>query len=579
MGLSSALNTALNGLALNETIINTLGNNIANAGTNGFKASSVRFQTQLSETLSIGSAPSGTNGGTNPQQIGLGASVASIFTNFTQGNVADTTSSSDLAIQGDGFFVVNGADGPQYTRNGNFSRNSNSLLVNDQGATVQGYQVDSNYVIQNTTISDISIPLGSKEIAQKTSQVKISGALYSSGVVATQGTNISGDALVDTSTSAAATASTLLTNLKNGANSLGILSGDTLTFSPHIAGRTIPPVAIAVTATTTYGDLAKAIQNRLGIPDSSVTPSIPNNGRSTNQTQTPGVTINGTGQLQVVGLAGTADEIDINSGDLLNGSNVVNIGFTKTQQANGESTTSQFAVYDSKGNAVNLQLTAVLDSQTTSGSTFRYYVTSVDGVAPASATNPLGSNLNVGATTINFNTSGQVSGNSQSTVAIVRAAFGAQSPQQITFDLSTVSGISTKAAGSNLALSSQDGAAPGVLQSYVISATGVINGVFDNGLIRPLAQVALARFANPEGLVADGSTAYKEGVSSGAPQIVAPGTFGAGNLKASAVELSNTDVGQSLVDLITASTNYRGNTRVISAVNNLLSELLQLGRV
>src|SRR6266705_3032794 len=102
MGLTSALNTSLNGLALNETEINVLGNNIANAGTTGFKESNVAFATQLANTLSFGSAPSGNDGGTNPRQIGLGGQVAAISGDFSQGSINASSSPSHLAIQGDG---------------------------------------------------------------------------------------------------------------------------------------------------------------------------------------------------------------------------------------------------------------------------------------------------------------------------------------------------------------------------------------------------------------------------------------------------------------------------------------------
>ena len=120
MGLTSALNTSLIGLTLNETLIDILGNNIANAGTNGFKSSRVLFETQLSRTLSIGSRPTADNGGTNPRQIGLSAVVAAIKKEFTQGSITNSTSPSDLAIQEEGFFVVDGSEGNVYTRAGNF---------------------------------------------------------------------------------------------------------------------------------------------------------------------------------------------------------------------------------------------------------------------------------------------------------------------------------------------------------------------------------------------------------------------------------------------------------------------------
>ena len=129
-----------------------------------------------------------------------------------------------------------------------------------------------------------------------------------------------------------------------------------------------------------------------------------------------------------------------------------------------------------------------------------------------------------------------------------------------------------------MTLNSQDGSSPGSLSRFVIDETGVINGIFDNGIIRTLGQIVLARFSNPQGLLENGGTNYIEGVSSGTPFLVTPGNFGAGSIRAGSVELSNTDIGRNLVDLIVASTNYRGNARVIDSVQRLVDELLLLGR-
>jgi flagellar hook protein FlgE len=155
MGLTSALNTALNGLTLNETSIDVLGNNIANAGTNGFKGSQVLFTTQLARTLSVGSRPTATNGGTNPRQVGLGATSSAIVKDFTQGSITNSTSPSDLAIQGEGFFIMAGPEGNLYTRNGNFSLNSDSLLTSSQGLKLQGFGVDDNFGLITTQLVDI----------------------------------------------------------------------------------------------------------------------------------------------------------------------------------------------------------------------------------------------------------------------------------------------------------------------------------------------------------------------------------------------------------------------------------------
>ncbi len=100
MGLASALNTALTGLTASETTIDVVGNNLANSGTVGFKASEANFATQFLQTRSLGSAPSDVSGGTNPRQIGLGVQVAEITPDFTQGVIEVSSSPSDLAIQG-----------------------------------------------------------------------------------------------------------------------------------------------------------------------------------------------------------------------------------------------------------------------------------------------------------------------------------------------------------------------------------------------------------------------------------------------------------------------------------------------
>ena len=107
---------------------------------------------------------------------------------------------------------------------------------------------------------------------------------------------------------------------------------------------------------------------------------------------------------------------------------------------------------------------------------------------------------------------------------------------------------------------------------------GTIRGVFSNGATRDLGQLRLARFANPTGLVQRGQNLFAEGVNSGLPVQGDPGQQGIGTIIAGATELSNTDIGTSLIDLILASTMYRGNTRVITTSQQMLDELLALRR-
>jgi flagellar hook protein FlgE len=190
MGLSTALTTALTGLVAAETKIDVVGNNLANLQTVGFKESDTVFATQFYRTYSFGT--SSTEGGaqlsTNPQQIGLGTQVAAITPNFGQGAIELSSSPTDLAIQGSGFFIVNGANGEQlYTRSGIFTVSSNNQLVTPTGNRLLGYGVDSEHRIQRTNLTPITIPFGERADAVATQNVYFEGNLTPTGDVATAG--------------------------------------------------------------------------------------------------------------------------------------------------------------------------------------------------------------------------------------------------------------------------------------------------------------------------------------------------------------------------------------------------------
>jgi flagellar hook protein FlgE len=178
MALQSTMSTALTGMQGAETTIDVVGNNVANASTVGFKQSSVSFATQFFRTQSIGSSPSASSGGTNPRQTGLGVKVSEITPDFTPGTVEISSNPLDLAIQGDGFFIVQGSQGEQlYTRNGQFKTNSNNEIVTITGQRVLGYSVDANFQIEPTGLTPLRIPLGAAAVAQPTTEVALAGRL------------------------------------------------------------------------------------------------------------------------------------------------------------------------------------------------------------------------------------------------------------------------------------------------------------------------------------------------------------------------------------------------------------------
>jgi len=185
MGLASALSTALTGMSGAEKQIDVLGNNLANSQTVGFKSSEVVFANQFLQTLSLGSSPTTGNGGTNPRQTGLGVQVAAINPNFTQGTIEISSSPSDLAIQGDGFFQVAGGQGEKlFTRNGIFKLNSANELVTSTGNRLLGFGIDDQFNIQTTQLASLTIPLGTEAVAKATNIVSLEGTLTAKGDVA-----------------------------------------------------------------------------------------------------------------------------------------------------------------------------------------------------------------------------------------------------------------------------------------------------------------------------------------------------------------------------------------------------------
>ena len=160
MALTSALFTGLSGLDVNQTRLNVVGNNIANANTVAFKASRALFKPQFYTTDGAGTPPNADFGGTNPNQRGLGATVAAIEKDFAQGSIEPTGKDTDMAIDGEGFFVVQGPE-QRFTRDGSFTLNSANQLVTSDGSFVQGFGVDADSNIIPGKVQNLTVPLGS----------------------------------------------------------------------------------------------------------------------------------------------------------------------------------------------------------------------------------------------------------------------------------------------------------------------------------------------------------------------------------------------------------------------------------
>jgi len=170
-----SLFSGITGLRQHQTMMDVVANNISNVNTTGYKSSSAIFEDTLSQLMRPAGAPTGTTGGVNPSQVGLGVQLGGISTNFAQGSAQTTSRSTDLMIQGDGFFRVRNGTEIDYTRAGAFSFDSNGLLTNDEGMAVQGWTGVNGAINTSGTTGDIQIPKSTMLPPTVTTTVTIDG--------------------------------------------------------------------------------------------------------------------------------------------------------------------------------------------------------------------------------------------------------------------------------------------------------------------------------------------------------------------------------------------------------------------
>lgn len=181
--MMGALWSGVTGLQAHQVAMDVEGNNIANVNTVGFKYSRASFADLFSQTQKVATAPQGDLGGKNSMQIGLGSTVNTVTKIFKQGTIQTTDKQSDMAIQGDGFFVVS-ADGGKtymYTRNGDFSLDSMGNFVDRNGYVVQGWMrnEDTGTIDPTSPLSNIVIEPGMAMEANPTSELAIIANLNS----------------------------------------------------------------------------------------------------------------------------------------------------------------------------------------------------------------------------------------------------------------------------------------------------------------------------------------------------------------------------------------------------------------
>ena len=366
------------------------------------------------------------------------------------------------------------------------------------------------------------------------------------------------------------TAATLLSDVATtAANAVPVFNvGDVLTLTGTKGGANLPPQTFTVTATSSVGELSNFYEQGLGI-DTNVpaNPAVP----------APGVTLDpdaanpNSAFLDITGNEGGANKLEVTGAQFINQLGLSPLTLTDGTNAAGvpsdpagESVETSITAYDSLGNPVDVNLTAVLETTANTGNTWRFFATSPDNAGGAGTV--------LGNGTLTFDAQGNLKASTGTAINISRQGTGARSPMAVNLDFSQMTELAS--AGSTMVLGSQDGLPPGTLASFSIGTDGTITGSYSNGVKQTIGQVAMASFANPDGLNNLGGNVYTEGANSGVAAISAPGQLGTGQIRSGALELSNVDLSTEFTNLIIASTGFSASSRVISTSDQLIQDLL-----
>lgn len=405
----------LSGLTASSIALSTISNNLANLNTIGYKDSRVLFRDLFYQTL-------GTNGSGDAIQQGAGTAVSSIPSLFTQGNVDPSGVATDVAIIGDGFFVVSKNGVVSYTRAGNFEIDKNNLLVTSDGQIVMGYPAVNGVILPGQGLGPLALGAGTISPATATSNVQ------------------------------------LRTNL-DATDAVGTTYSAPITIYDSLGASHVIMFTYTKTATNSW-------DYSISIPAADV-------GGAVDPTilQTGTLTFDGNGNL----VTPASDVTNINITGFVDGAN--DLSFT-------------WKLYDSNG----------------------------------------------------------------------------------------VGFLTQMASPSSTSSTQQDGAGSGTLVKFDIGSDGTITGAFSNGKTAILGQLALATFANNQGLLRTGNNGFSETLASGQPVVGGPGTGGRGTLAGGALELSNVDIAKEFAALIVAQRGFQANARAVTTFDEITQETINLKR-
>jgi len=597
MSLSSSLFSGISGLSTLGNSMTVIGDNIANVNTVGFKSSRVTFQDVLSQTVA-------TVAGTS--QVGRGTSLADITSSFSQGSFETTESTTDLAIGGEGFFVVrdpNNLENQFYTRSGEFRFDKDGNFTSPAGYIVRGWTLDATTGEDTGSITDIvlqsftSSPSKTSKVtlitnldADATSKSTLASVWdgveannvyigeaqyeYQSTLKVYDSLGSTHDITIyyDKGASADEYEFIVTSNpTEDSRQSMGFLATDsglgmlgkgTITFNQ--ASGAIEDITFQKFIGE-KGGLTKTLDFDAGATDpvatvygeysgtGTVARTYQFTATSTGVIGTDAITltqsndVNATTATVTIPATYTAGTILGSSAGILDG---LEFSFAAV---GGNVQTGDIMEFDvAAGNADTLTDTDCWATMTTTNdlSTSGYFTFSPDFIGGTATDTSLSVELDFGST------------------------YNSASASWVNDSLSTTQYSSA----STTVFQSSNGYGAGDLQSVTVGTDGALTGQYSNGQVIPLYRVALAKFQNNQALFKVGGNLFQETRLSGDPTTSRPGTNGLGSLSPNSLEQSNVDIANEFVKMITTQRGFQANSKIITVTDQMLAELINIKR-
>lgn len=541
----------VSGLNTHQQMMDVTGNNISNVNTVGFKSSRVTFKEMLSQTIQGASAPQDNRAGTNPQQVGLGVGVGSIDSDMSSGNLQSTGKTSDVAIQGDGFFVLRDGSTEVYSRAGNLNFDEQGRLYSSStGMLVQGWTANTNgeYVNGFTRNNMGDVELKQEISAQATNEVSFGKNLKA---------NIINDLqVIEASMEVSDAGGNVTDNISfsmepvDGQHNVWEYTlkadGENTTFDDGSGVTPLPTEYSGQIELNNEGDvLTTAPSIDIEIDD----------GAGGTSTASPGLTFDFSNQFDKDGESlitnGAGESIDLS--------------YKQTAKRD-----VSINVFDSQGGKHSV----LLPLEKTGNNTWEVNDSKLE--IDGNQISALGGNHE-----IKFDDNGEIQ--SGQTVDLTFTPAGPGVTQTVELDFSKMTqfavggSLETNSDGMTANFSNVNGYEAGSLESFSFTETGDVVASYSNGLTQVQAKLGMALFANPSGL------SRQEGVfqttsNSGDPELGAAAQGGFGSLAPATLEMSNANLSQEFTNMITAQRGFQASSKLITTSDEMLQELVNLKR-